>query len=488
LFALSSISAHAWNADWTARDCILPSDPLAGTRKSCRRAAMQNWYDVPMNSRAPRNVVVLVVDRLHRGFLGAYGNSWIQTPAFDRLAAEGFLFDSTVIDSPELDRQYRSYWQGWHALAQQTEASRSQPAMGRQLSDSGYSTILLTDEARLMEHPSAGGFQRRQLLARPNEREEIRIADAVEKTYLGAFFRVACEELTAATAPCCLWLHAGLLDHIWDAPLELAEQYRDEDDPRAIPSADVPDRWLPRDFDPDELLTIVHTYAGQVSLLDLFLGELLDCLARHPAAASTLLAVTSTRGFPLGEHLRVGRCDEALYSELTHVPLLVLMADGCGASDRTQSLVQPPDLHATILDWCGQPTNAAASSAQGKSLLPLVRGNLESVRDRACISGLSGERAIITPAWSVRLAGKAGNESTVEGERDSPAERASGAQAAPELFAKPDDWFEANEVGNRCQEVLGELKEALAQFEQASEGSEAVQLPELPADLVVGGE
>ena len=32
-------------------------------------------------------------------------------------------------------------------------------------------------------------------------------------------------------------------------------------------------------------------------------------------------AVTSPRGFPLGEHRRIGECDQALYGELLHVPV-----------------------------------------------------------------------------------------------------------------------------------------------------------------------
>ncbi|HEY2146556.1 MAG TPA: hypothetical protein VGH32_01380 [Pirellulales bacterium] len=65
----------------------------------------------------PKNVVCLVVDRLHSGFLGAYGNSWIATPNIDRLAAESFLLDRAYVDSPRLEEVYRSYWTGWHALA-----------------------------------------------------------------------------------------------------------------------------------------------------------------------------------------------------------------------------------------------------------------------------------------------------------------------------------------------------------------------------------
>ena len=62
------------------------------------------------------NGLCLILDRLHAGYVGAYGNSWIETPELDGLAARSFLFDQCLVDSPRLETLYRSYWQGWHAL------------------------------------------------------------------------------------------------------------------------------------------------------------------------------------------------------------------------------------------------------------------------------------------------------------------------------------------------------------------------------------
>ena len=81
------------------------------------------------------NAICLVIDRLHRGFLGAYGNTWIETPAFDRLAAESFVFDQMLVDSPRLGPLYRSFWQGLHALApadgESARAAGHAPRSGR---------------------------------------------------------------------------------------------------------------------------------------------------------------------------------------------------------------------------------------------------------------------------------------------------------------------------------------------------------------------
>ena len=71
----------------------------------------------------------------------------------------------------------------------------------------------------------------------------------------------------------------------WDAPLALRQQFADEDDPEPPEFVEPPDRVLPDDFDPDELLGITHAYAGQVALVDLCLGMLLDAIDESPAVA-----------------------------------------------------------------------------------------------------------------------------------------------------------------------------------------------------------
>ena len=72
-----------------------------------------------------------------------------------------------------------------------------------------------------------------------------------------------------------------------------------------------------------------HAYAGQVPVLDLCLATLMEVLDEHPRRDELLLLVTSPSGFPLGEHLRVGSVDDALYGELVHVPAIMRAARLC---------------------------------------------------------------------------------------------------------------------------------------------------------------
>jgi hypothetical protein len=117
--------------------------------------------------------------------------------------------------------------------------------------------------------------------------------------------------------------------------------------------------------------------------------------------------------------------------------------DGLGGGARTQAMVEPADLWATLLDWHG--LSDQARSPTGRSLLPLARGESQSLRDRLGIAGLGGERAMATPAWYLRVAANA------------------------ELFTWPDDLWQVNNCADRCGQVVEELRKVLAQYEQATQ-------------------
>ncbi|MEO2022879.1 MAG: hypothetical protein ABGX05_13745, partial [Pirellulaceae bacterium] len=60
--------------------------------------------------------IIIVVDRLGSGFLGPYGNTWVDTPAINRFASQSILWEHFLSDSPLLSSIYQSYWSGKHAL------------------------------------------------------------------------------------------------------------------------------------------------------------------------------------------------------------------------------------------------------------------------------------------------------------------------------------------------------------------------------------
>ena len=66
----------------------------------------------PSATMRAMNVIVVVCNSLHLGFLGAYGNPWIETPNLDRLAAEGIVFDHHFPENLTTLPTRRSWWTG----------------------------------------------------------------------------------------------------------------------------------------------------------------------------------------------------------------------------------------------------------------------------------------------------------------------------------------------------------------------------------------
>lgn len=401
------------------------------------------------------NALVLVIDRWHAGYVGAYGNTWIETPWMDRLAFQSMLFDQCLVASPRLQALYRSYWLGQHPLAR-PDSTHQRLSLPSRLHAAGVATTLLTDEPSLARHPVANAFDSVVDLDLP---EHLRVAETVDRTHLARCFARICDWLESAAEPFLLWCHLTGLGACWDAPMEFRFRYAEQDDPDPPSIAQPPCCLLEEDYDPDQLWGLSQAYAGQVSLLDVCLGALLEFLETSPRGRSTLLALSSARGFPLGEHRRVGAYDEALYGELVQVPLMMRFPDGLGQAGRTQALVQPADLGPTLLDWWGiaDPPHTPAAA----SLMPLVREETELIRDRLCVVA-HAQRALRTPAWYLRDA------------------------AAPELFFKPDDRWEVNDVWDRCADVVDLMRQALAGCETALGSAQPASLPPLDEILLTG--
>ncbi|MEQ8787173.1 MAG: sulfatase-like hydrolase/transferase [Pirellulaceae bacterium] len=405
----------------------------------------------------PRSSIVVTFDRLGSGYLGPYGNTWIETPNFNQLASESCLFEFATAQSPCLEATYGALWSGRHVLAAgETAIEHALPAL---LTSSGVTTSLITDEPALLAHRLAAGFSETIPLAPETLR---RLADDESRTQMARLFATALDYLETDAGPRLLWIHCRGMQGGWDAPYALRNQFADEEDPNPPTFLDPPSELLPAGYDPDDLLGAMHAYAGQVVLADMCLGALLDAV-RQSGGDSPLLVVAGTRGFALGEHGAVGQAGDALLGEVLQTPLLVRMPDGVGATRRSTALVQSPDLFTTLLDW-----HAAGAAPDdgvfGESLLPVVRGEAQFERNVVC-SAYRQERSIRTPAWFLRR-----------------------ADQQVQLYVKPDDRWEYNEVSDRCGDVVAALLERLEACERELVEQGRISLQHLQDVLLHGYE
>jgi arylsulfatase A-like enzyme len=399
----------------------------------------------------PHNAIVILVDRLGAGHLGPYGNTWIETPGFNRLASQSLLWEQMIATSPTLAGTYRSIRSGSHPLSVEVAGSSN---LWERLRQSGIQTALLTDELQLGPLFPAEALDER--IECPIERAGS-AAVSPEQTQFWQLFVAALEWLTHPRQRFCLVVHSRGMDGAWDAPREFRERFVDEDDPPVPDFVEPPNRALGKDADPDEVFGINQAYAGQIALLDRCLEMLHDVLFERGVLDNALLIVTSPRGFPLGEHGSVGQCGDALHEELLHVPALVRRPDQRHAMERCQTLVEPADLFRTLADWFELPPVLTPAAA-----LTLLAPHSIVMQRQCVVSAIDLARSIRTPAWFLRR----------------------GADAAVELYAKPDDRWEVNEVADRCAAVVEELTSRLIEYEALARANRLAEFPGLPDHLL----
>jgi hypothetical protein len=254
----------------------------------------------------------------------------------------------------------------------------------------------------------------------------------------------AVEQLQSLNPPFTLWIHAQGMQGAWDAPLALREHLRDEEDPEIAEFIAPPRLWLGHDFDPDELTAYSHAYAAQVMAMDESLESLLDALRDSPRAADSLVVLTSPRGYLLGQQGLVG--GDALLEDATHVPLLVQYPDQRRAAERIGGLLETRDLHGLL-------------TSPDVEFFPS--------RDRLRVLA-PGERGHRTPAWYLRSV-EPGADSVLAG--------------TVELYAKPDDRYEVNDVAGRCREMAEQLMAVLDETARFLASDSNGELAPLAAEL-----
>ena len=224
----------------------------------------------------------------------------------------------------------------------------------------------------------------------------------------------------------------------------------------------------------------------KVTLADKWVGLLLDSLEKQGLMEDTLIIVTSDHGQPMGKgehgHGIIRKCRPWPYEELVHVPLMIHMP-GVKPGQRIKGFVQNADIMPTILDAIGlldtteKPDTGHGfpvydwSEMHGESLLPLMRGEKETIRDHA-IAGYYGKAwSIITEDYSFVhwIANDYKDSFIIRGEMNNSEEMWSCTAGAKvivpendELFDRRKDPFQLNnlitKMPEKAEEMLQKLK------------------------------
>ncbi|MDR1925199.1 MAG: hypothetical protein LBQ66_12585 [Planctomycetaceae bacterium] len=390
------------------------------------------------------NLVCISIDGLHNGMIGAYGNGWIQTPAFDLLAFQSVLFDRYYASSIDLVDSFETLWQqSWlEQFANNNNGSNGNNNGNKSNSNSGNnSTILITDDDEIYLHAYADFKYKYRIDTSADGKVDSADATGYFKIFATIMDVISDQEERCPNNPYCVWAHLRGFRGVWDFPFEYRMRYRGAEDPLPYAGFELPSLRVANDasgIDPDDLQAVMEAYSGGMVLLDEALSGLLEMLESNESqkeysnktGKETIFVLFGTRGFALGEHKSIG-ANYDLFSENVNLPLFVRFPNRQHATIRSNALINTNDIADFLISTTNNRDSIITQLANEKNI---------QQHEALQIKGQNGEFALVTQDWFIRRA----NDQI-------------------SIYVKPDDRWEVNNIVNRINETF-ELDSILNQY------------------------
>lgn len=307
------------------------------------------------------NILFAISDDQSYPHASAYGCSFIRTPAFDRVAREGWLFHNAFVASPGCSPSRAALLTGrntWQIGAAGTHASSfpaEYPVYPDVLEEAGYFVGYTGKgwgpgnwEVSGRTRNPAGTVWNGQQLDPPH-------AGISRIDYAGNF--EAFLEARPEGRPFCFWYGAS-------------EPHRDFEEGAGVQSGRDPRQVVVPAYLPDAAVvrSDLLDYAVEVEWFDHHLGLMLQKLEEIGELDNTIVVVTSDNGmsFP--------RAKANLYEYGIHVPLALRWGALSAGGHRVDDIVSLVDLAPTFLEAAGLDAAGDLPGTEGISLLPLMRG------------------------------------------------------------------------------------------------------------------
>ena len=304
----------------------------------------------PAHGDPPLSLLLVTIDTLRADHLGCYGDGDASTPAIDRLAAEGVLFEQASTCVPVTLPSHASILTGTYPVfhgVRNNGAYRLDDAaltLAEILRGRGWRTgAVIAAYPLLARFGLAQGFDTYDDALPPERERQIgyREKSAEEVSRAGLDFLAK-----DAEPPFFLWLHY-FDPHIPYAPPEpFAGRFRGK------------------------------PYDGEIAFVDEQIGRVLERIRRPDLASRTLVVLMSDHGEGLGEH---GEWTHGvfLYESTLRVPLMMALPGVLPAGRRVATPVSSIDVLPTVLDLLRVPV---PDEVQGESLRPLFEGSAAAPR------------------------------------------------------------------------------------------------------------
>jgi arylsulfatase A-like enzyme len=322
----------------------------------------------------PLNVLIIGVDTLRPDHLGCYGYERSTSPAIDRLAAEGVLFENTISQSPwtlpSFSSLFTSLYPSQHgAMSAVSRMRESFPTLGTILKEHGYATGAVVNATVLRpEYGMNRGFDHYDPTPQQGRR-----ADGVTRDVL---------DWIAQHRDGPFMMFAHYFDpHEPYAPLPPYDTMFDTGYDGHIGKAFVLHDYLPGvvGMNFDDLATleakdwdhIRALYDGEIAFTDRAIADLLAGLSELGVRDNTLVVFLSDHGEEFYEHKGFGH-GHTLFREVIRVPLIFSLPANLPEGVRVTRQVRLIDVMPTILELLDIWSDA---HLEGVNLKPVLMGD-----------------------------------------------------------------------------------------------------------------
>ncbi len=174
-----------------------------------------------------------------------------------------------------------------------------------------------------------------------------------------------------------LWVETFDPHEPYDVPNHYIDLYGEEWEASA-PDVHWP-TYEPNIFDESETKRLNTRCKALLTMMDRYIGELLDVMDEHDLWKDTMVIFTTDHGYMLGEHGYMAKNYMPPYNEVFHIPLIV----SCPGVQpgRCAALTQNTDILPTLMEYFGVDPSVLHYPLHGRSLLPLLRGEAQSLRE-----------------------------------------------------------------------------------------------------------
>ncbi len=341
------------------------------TRREMMTTALVATVPLAAQQKRP-NILFAIADDWGWPHAGAYGCTWVQTPAFDRVAREGTLFENCFTSNPKCSPcrasilTGRNTWQLEEAVNHFGVFPAKWAVFPELLENAGYH-VGYTGKGWGPGDYEAGGFSRN-----PAGKEYVKYQlespyrAMSNKDYARNFDYFL--EHREADQPFCFWFGTHEPHRAYQDGAGALSGKRSED-------VEVPGYYP----DTETIRRDLADYAVESEWFDQHLGRILKTLEDKGELDNTIVVVTSDHGMPFP------RVKGQIYEQGFHLPLAVRWGGDSGGR-KVKDFINVRDFAPTFLELAGV---NVPDSITGRSFVDILRSNdsgwIDSGRNRMLV-------------------------------------------------------------------------------------------------------